>query len=369
MNVGVPKETASGERRVALVPDSTKRLVEAGVEVLVESGAGLEAGFLDPAYEETGARLVDDAFAGTDAVAKVQMPSDGEVARLGEGQVLVAFLQPLVNGELVRALAERKVTAFSMDSIPRITRAQPMDALSSQSTVSGYKGTLLAADHMPKFMPMLMTAAGTIAPARVLVLGAGVAGLQAIATARRLGAVVSAFDVRPAVKEQVESLGASFLELDVEGAEGQGGYAVALAADQHGREQELIAHHVAESDAVITTALIPGKPAPVLITADAARSMRPGSVIVDLAAEAGGNCELTRPGETVVEGGVTIVGELNLPSSMPLHASQMYSRNVWTFLNHLLGGGAELTLDFDDEITRETCVTHEGKVLKEPVAA
>ena len=216
MKVGVPKETASGERRVALVPDSTKRLVEAGVEVLVESGAGLEAGFLDPAYEETGARIVDDAFAGTDAVAKVQMPSDGEVARLGEGQVLVAFLQPLVNGELVRALAERKVTAFSMDSIPRITRAQPMDALSSQSTVSGYKGTLLAADHMPKFMPMLTTAAGTIPPARVLVLGAGVAGLQAIATARRLGAVVSAFDVRPAVKEQVESLGASFLELDVE---------------------------------------------------------------------------------------------------------------------------------------------------------
>jgi H+-translocating NAD(P) transhydrogenase subunit alpha len=369
MKVGVPKETARGERRVALVPDSTKRLVEAGVEVLVEAGAGVEAGFLDAAYEATGARLVADAFAGTDAVAKVQMPSDDEVARLAPGQVLVALLQPLVNGDLVRALAERKVTAFSMDSIPRITRAQPMDALSSQSTVSGYKGTLIAADHLPKFMPMLTTAAGTIPPARVLVLGAGVAGLQAIATARRLGAVVSAFDVRPAVKEQVESLGASFLELDVEGAEGQGGYAVALAADQHQREQELIAHHVAASDAVITTALIPGKPAPILITADAARGMKPGSVIVDLAAEAGGNCELTRPGETIVEDGVTIVGELNLPSSMPLHASQMYSRNVWTFLDHLLGGGAELTLDFDDEITRETCVTHEGKVMKEPVAA
>jgi len=369
MKVGVPKETASGERRVALVPDSTKRLVEVGVEVLVEAGAGTEAGFLDPAYEDTGAQIVGDAFSGTDVVAKVQMPSPDEVAKLGEGQVLIAFLQPLVNGDLARALAARKVTAFSMDSIPRITRAQPMDALSSQSTVSGYKGTLIAADHLPKFMPMLTTAAGTIPPARILVLGAGVAGLQAIATSRRLGAVVSAFDVRPAVKEQVESLGASFLELDVEGAEGQGGYAVALSADQHEREVALIGHHVAESDAVITTALIPGKPAPVLITAEAAHGMRPGSVIVDLAAEAGGNCELTKPGETVVEAGVTIIGELNLPSTMPLHASQMYSRNVWTFLNHLLGGGSELALDFEDEITRETCVTHEGKVLKEAVAA
>jgi NAD(P) transhydrogenase subunit alpha len=369
MKVGVPKETASGERRVALVPDSTKRLAEAGVEVLVESGAGAEAGFLDKAYDESGAQLVGDAFSGVDAVAKVQQPSDGEIGKLGDGQILIAFLQPLVNGDLVRALAERRVTAFSMDSIPRITRAQPMDALSSQSTVAGYKGTLIAADHLPKFMPMLTTAAGTVPPARILILGAGVAGLQAIATARRLGAVVSAFDVRPAVKEQVESLGATFLELDVEGAEGQGGYAVALSDDQHEREQQLIAHHVAESDAVITTALIPGREAPVLITADAARGMRPGSVIVDLAAEAGGNCELTKPGETVVEGGVTVVGELNLPSSMPLHASQMYSRNVWTFLNHLLGGGSELTLDFDDEITRETCVTHEGRVLKEPVTA
>jgi len=369
MKVGIPKETAPGERRVALVPDSTRRLVDAGVEVVVEAGAGAEAGFLDAAYEETGAAVVADALAGTEVVAKVQMPSDAEIARLADGQVLIGFLQPLVNGDLVRSLADRRVTAFSMDAIPRITRAQPMDALSSQSTVSGYKGTLIAADHLPKFMPMLTTAAGTIPPARVLVLGAGVAGLQAIATARRLGAVVSAFDVRPAVKEQVESLGATFLELDVEGAEGTGGYAVALSDDQHEREQELIARHVGESDAVITTALIPGRPAPVLVTAEAARGMRPGSVIVDLAAEAGGNCELTRPGETAVEGGVTIVGELNLPSTMPLHASQMYSRNVWTLLNHLLGGGTELALDFDDEITRETCVAHDGKVLKEPAAA
>src|SRR4051812_41466710 len=348
MKVGVPKETASGERRVALVPDSTKRLAEAGVEVLVESGAGVDAGFLDKAYEESGAQVVGDAFSEVDAVAKVQQPSNGEIGKLGDGQILVAFLQPLVNGDLVRALAERRVTAFSMDSIPRITRAQPMDALSSQSTVSGYKGTLIAADHLPKFMPMLTTAAGTIPPARILILGAGVAGLQAIATARRLGAVVSAFDVRPAVKEQVESLGATFLELDVEGAEGVGGYAVALAEDQHEREQELISRHVAESDAVITTALIPGRPAPVLVTADAVAAMRPGSVLVDLAAEAGGNVEGTVPGQTIVKDGVTLIGETNLAATMPTHASQMYSRNVLTFLEHVSSDG-ELALDFEDE--------------------
>jgi NAD(P) transhydrogenase subunit alpha len=369
MKVGVPRETAAGERRVALVPDSVRRLTDASVSVLVEKGAGDEAGFVDSAYEEAGAQIVPEVFAEADVVCKVQAPSEDEVRKLRDGQVLIAFLQPLVNVELTKALAGRRATAFSMDSIPRITRAQPMDALSSQSTVSGYKGALLAAVHLPKFFPMLTTAAGTIAPARVLVLGAGVAGLQAIATARRLGGVVSAFDVRPAVKEQVESLGAAFLELDVEGAEGMGGYAVALAADQHEREQELIARHVQGSDAVITTALIPGRAAPILITAEAIRGMRPGSVIVDLAAEAGGNAELTKPGETIVESGVTIVGELNLPSTMPLHASQMYSRNVWTLLDHLLGEGGELALDFDDEITRETCVTHDGRVLKEPVAA
>jgi H+-translocating NAD(P) transhydrogenase subunit alpha len=368
MKVGVPRETAAGERRVALVPDGVRRLVDAAVEVLVERGAGDEAAFLESAYEEAGARIADDVFAEADLVAKVQKPSEEEVVRLRDGQTLVAFLQPLTSPEVVRALAERRVTAFSMDSIPRITRAQPMDALSSQSTVSGYKGVLLAAANLGKFFPMLTTAAGTIAPARVLVLGAGVAGLQAIATARRLGAVVSAFDVRPVVKEQVESLGATFLELDVEGAEGVGGYAVALAEDQHEREQELIARHVAESDAVISTALIPGQPAPVLITEDAVRAMRHGSVIVDLAAEAGGNCGLTQPGETVVRDGVTIVGETNLPATMPIHASQMYSRNVWTLLDHLISEG-ELVLDFDDEITRETCVAHDGRVLKEPVAA
>ena len=368
MKVGVPKETEVGERRVALVPDSVRRLVEASVEVLVEQGAGEAASFLDESYSEAGARLVPDAYADMDLVCKVQKPSEAEIARLHEGQALVAILQPLTSRDLVQRLAERRVTAFSMDSIPRITRAQPMDALSSQSTVAGYKAVLLAASNLGKFFPMLTTAAGTIAPARVLVLGAGVAGLQAIATARRLGAVVSAFDVRPVVKEQVESLGATFLELDVEGAEGVGGYAVALAEDQHEREQELIARHVAESDAVVTTALIPGRPAPILITAEAVRAMRPGSVVVDLAAEAGGNCELTEPGTTVVRDGVTIVGETNLPATMPIHASQMYSRNVWTLLDHLLTDG-ELALDFEDEITRETCVTHEGRILKEPVAA
>ena len=370
MRLGVPRETAPGERRVALVPDIVGRLVASGNDVLVEVGAGSAAGFTDAAYAEAGASLVQsaaDVYA-AGLVCKVQRPSAAELAALREGIVLVALLQPLVDQELPRELAERGVTAFSMDAIPRITRAQPMDALSSQSTVAGYKGVVVAAATLGKFFPMLTTAAGTIAPAKVLVLGAGVAGLQAIATARRLGAVVSAFDVRPVVKEQVESLGASFLELDVEGAEGTGGYAVALSEDQHEREQELIARHVGESDAVISTALIPGRPAPVLVTAAAARGMRPGSVIVDLAAEMGGNCELTEPGETIEVDGVTIVGEVNMPSTMPFHASQMYARNVQSFLGLLLRDG-ELVLDFEDEIVRETCVAHEGRVLKEVVPA
>lgn len=371
MRLGVPKETAPGERRVALVPDIVGRLIENGNEVLVEAGAGSAAGFTDQAYAEAGASLVPsatDVYSTAALVCKVQRPSGEEVAALPDGTVLVALLQPLVDQELPRALAERGVTAFSMDAIPRITRAQPMDALSSQSTVAGYKAVVVAAATLGKFFPMLTTAAGTIAPAKVLVLGAGVAGLQAIATARRLGAVVSAFDVRPAVKEQVESLGATFLELDVEGVEGTGGYAVALSDDQHEREQELIARRVAESDAVVSTALIPGRPAPVLVTAAAASGMRPGSVIVDLAAEMGGNCELTEPGETIEVDGVTIVGEVNMPSTMPFHASQMYARNVQSFLGLLLRDG-ELVLDFEDEIVRETCVAHEGRVLKEVVPA
>jgi NAD(P) transhydrogenase subunit alpha len=349
------------------VPDTARRLAGDGVEVLVEREAGESATFADADYEEAGARAVsaDELYAEADVVCRVRKPAPDEVARLREGQVLLGLLQPLVDLELARSLAERRVTAFSLDSIPRVTRAQPMDALSSQSTVAGYKAVVLAAEHLGKFFPMLTTAAGTIPPAKVLVLGAGVAGLQAIATARRLGAVVSAFDVRPVVKEQVESLGASFLELDVEGAEGVGGYAVALAEDQHEREQQLIAHHAAASDAVITTALIPGRPAPELITEEAVRGMHAGAVIVDLAAEAGGNCAATKPGETIVADGVTIVGLTNVPATMPVHASQMYSRNVLAFLGLIVAEG-ELRLDFEDEIVRDTCVAHGGEVRKEP---
>jgi NAD(P) transhydrogenase subunit alpha len=366
MKVGVAKESAPGETRVAVVPDTARRLAGDGVDIVVESGAGASASFPDSAYEEAGAAVVaaETLYAEAEVVCKVRKPSADEVARLREGQALVALLQPLTEPELLEQLAGRGVTAFSMDVIPRVTRAQPMDALSSQSTVSGYKAALLAAEHLGKFFPMLTTAAGTIPPAKVLVLGAGVAGLQAIATARRLGAVVSAFDVRPVVKEQVESLGATFLELDVEGAEGVGGYAVALAEDQHAREQELIARHAAESDAVITTALIPGRPAPELITAEGVRGMRPGSVIVDLAAEAGGNCAVTKPGETIVVDGVTIVGLTNLPATMPVHASQMYSRNVQAFLSLLVKDG-RLEIDLDDEIVRGTCVAHGGRVTLE----
>ena len=367
MKVGVAKESDPGETRVAVVPDTARRLVGDGVEVVVERSAGETAAFADTAYEEAGAQLVavEQLYDEADAICKVGRPSAEEIGRLRDGQVLIALLQPLVHPELSRALAERGVTAFSLDSIPRVTRAQPMDALSSQSTVAGYKATILAAEHLGKFFPMLTTAAGTIPPAKILVLGAGVAGLQAIATARRLGAVVSAFDVRPVVKEQVESLGATFLELDVEGAEGMGGYAVALSEDQHVREQQLIAHHAAGSDAVITTALVPGRPAPELITQEAVGGMATGSVIVDLAAEAGGNCAATEPGKTVVVDGVTIVGLTNLPATMPVHASQMYSRNVQAFLGLIIAEGA-LRLDFEDEIVRETCVAHGGKVMREP---
>jgi NAD(P) transhydrogenase subunit alpha len=366
MKVGVAKESAPGETRVAVVPDTARRLAADRVQVLVEQNAGAAATFSDTAYEEAGALVVpaDDLYREAEVVCKVRKPSADELGRLREGQALVALLQPLTDPELLEELARRGVTAFSMDAIPRVTRAQPMDALSSQSTVSGYKAALLAAEHLGKFFPMLTTAAGTIPPAKVLVLGAGVAGLQAIATARRLGAVVSAFDVRPVVKEQVESLGATFLELDVEGAEGVGGYAVALAEDQHAREQELIARHAAESDAVITTALIPGRPAPELITEEGVRGMRAGSVIVDLAAEAGGNCAATKPGETIVSSGVTIVGLTNVPATMPVHASQMYSRNVHAFLALLVKDG-NLALDFEDEIVRGTCVAHAGRVMTE----
>jgi NAD(P) transhydrogenase subunit alpha len=360
MKVGVPRETAPGERRVGLVPETVKRLTAAGFEVAVERGAGEAAAFPDAAYDEAGAALTGDPF-DSEAMAKVQPPSPEEVERLRDGQVLIGFLQPLTDPDGIERLAAAGVVAFAMESIPRITRAQAMDALSSQATVSGYKAALLAAERLPKFFPMLMTAAGTVAPAKVLVLGAGVAGLQGIATARRLGAVVSGFDVRPVVREQVESLGATFLDLGVTGEETAGGYARELTPEEQSRQQEELEARLPDFDAVITTALIPGRPAPRLIPAAAVRAMRPGSVIVDLAAEAGGNCELTAPGEEVVREDVTIVGLTNLPSTMPYHASQLYSRNVFALLQHLAPEGA-LTLDWDDEITSSACVTRREEV-------
>jgi H+-translocating NAD(P) transhydrogenase subunit alpha len=354
MRVGVPKEITGGEQRVALVPDAVSRLE--GFAVAVERGAGEAAGFPDGAYAESGAELVSDAFDGVEAVVKVAGPSDAELAKLRSGQVLIAFLQPLTETERIERLRAAGVLAFAMESIPRTTRAQAMDALSSQATVAGYKAVLIGADRLPRFLPMLTTAAGTIAPARALVLGAGVAGLQAIATARRLGAVVSGFDVRPAVKEQVQSLGATFLDLGVVGEETEGGYARELTPEEQARQQAALEERIPDFDLVITTAAIPGRPAPKLIPAAAAERMRPGSVIVDLAAETGGNCELTRPGEVVEAGGVTVVGLLNLPSEMPGHASQLYARNVSALLEHLAPGG-ELALDWDDEITAGACVT------------
>jgi NAD(P) transhydrogenase subunit alpha len=357
VKIGVPSESAEGERRVALVPEVVAKLVEAGHEVVVEGGAGSAASFEDTAYEEAGAKLADPWTA--EAVVKVQKPSADEAGRLAGGAVLIGFLQPLTDREGIERLAARGVVGFAMESIPRITRAQAMDALSSQATVGGYKAALIAADRLPRFMPMLTTAAGTVQPAKVLVLGAGVAGLQAIATARRLGAVVHGFDVRPVVKEQVESLGAKFLDLGVRGEETAGGYAAELTPEQQAQQQAELEKRLPDYDAVITTAAVPGRPAPKLIPASAVAAMRPGSVIVDLAAETGGNCELTEPGKEVVHDGVTIVGRLNLPSEMPYHASQLYARNVQALINHLAPEGT-LVLDFEDEITADACVTRKA---------
>jgi NAD(P) transhydrogenase subunit alpha len=357
MRVGVPKETAHGERRVALVPEAVRRLTD--VDAVVESGAGEAAGFADRDYVEAGATIGDPWAA--EIVVKVAKPSAAEVELLGDGRALIAFLQPLADPAGIERLAERGVVAFAMESIPRITRAQPMDALSSQSTVAGYRAAVIAADRLPKFFPLLMTAAGTVAPAKVLVLGAGVAGLQAIATARRLGAVVAGFDVRPVVREQVESLGATFLDLGIRGEETEGGYARELTPEQQTEQQRALEERLPEYDVVITTALIPGRPAPTLIPASAVSAMRLGSVIVDLAAEAGGNCELTVPGEEVVREGVTIVGATDLASTMANHASQLYARNVSALLQHLAPGG-ELSLDWSDEITAGACVTRREEV-------
>jgi NAD(P) transhydrogenase subunit alpha len=357
MRVRVPREPGPGEHRVALTPETVGKLRATGFEIVVERGAGVLAGFPDDVYADTGSELVDpsESLADVEGVVRVGPPSPEDVQAMREGLVLIGFLQPLTDEEGIARLRERGVVAFAMESIPRITRAQSMDALSSQATVAGYKSVLLAADRSPKLFPMMMTAAGTIAPARVLVLGAGVAGLQAIATARRLGAVVSAFDVRPAVAEQVASLGATFLDLGVTGEETEGGYARELTPEQQAEQQKALEARIPDFDAVITTAAIPGRPAPRLIPAGAVESMRPGSVIVDLAADTGGNCELTSPGREIAHAGVTIVGLTNVPSLMPQDASRLYARNVAALLEHLAPAGA-LELDFADEITSGACV-------------
>ena len=367
VKVAIPKETAQDERRVALVPDTATKLIAAGLEVSVEAGAGSDAFVPDEAYEAAGVNLVKGAAAllkDADVVLKVQAPAAVEVELLQKGAVLISFLQPATQGDIVTALAKRGITAFSLELVPRISRAQSMDALSSQASAAGYKAVLMAAARLGKFFPMMMTAAGTVAPARVLVMGAGVAGLQAIATARRLGAVVSAYDVRPAVKDEVKSLGATFIELPLEAQEGQGGYAKEQSEEFLRKQRELIGEHIAKSDVVITTAAIPGRRAPLLVTADMVKGMRPGSIIVDLAAETGGNVELTKAGEDVEVGGVTIIGTRNVPSTMPLHASQLYARNVANLLLHLVKDGA-IKLDFADEITKGACITHGGEIVNE----
>jgi NAD(P) transhydrogenase subunit alpha len=365
MQIGVPKESVAGERRVALVPEVLRKLTGQGHEVVVERGAGSAAMIPDSQFEDAGATLAEDpgAVYACDVVLNVAPPTAEEIARLKEGSVVIGFLQPLTNAEGVRALAAAGVTSFAMEAVPRISRAQSMDALSSQANISGYRAALMGAQELGRFYPMLMTAAGTIRPATVLVLGAGVAGLQAIATARRLGAVLQGFDVRAAVKEQVESLGAHFLEFDLGGdLEGAGGYAKELTPEQQARQQELMAEAIGKVDVVITTALVPGRRAPILVTEAAVKKMKPGSVIVDLAGEAGGNCELSEPGKTVIRYDVKILAPLNVPSTMAEHASQLYARNVQSLLDLMIKDG-ELTLDFEDEIIAGACVTRDGEIV------
>jgi NAD(P) transhydrogenase subunit alpha len=365
MKVGVPKESVAGERRVALVPEVVRKMVATDIEVVVEPGAGEPAALLDSAYTDAGATVGDGAWT-AEVVAKVAAPTSEEIAKLGRDSVLIGFLGPLTQPDTTRALADAGVTAFAMEAIPRISRAQSMDALSSQSNVAGYKSVLLASEHMGRFFPMLMTAAGTIPPAKVLVLGAGVAGLQAIATARRLGAQVSGYDVRSAVAEQVESLGAKFLELEAgKGAEGEGGYARELTDEEKAAQQSELTEAIKGFDVVITTALVPGRPAPRLIAAGAVEGMRPGSVIVDLAGESGGNCELTEPGQVVVKHDVTIVSPLNLAATMPEHASSLYARNVQSLLGVLVDDEGALHLDFEDEIVAGACITRDGEIAHE----
>jgi NAD(P) transhydrogenase subunit alpha len=373
VKIGVPREIAAGERRFALVPESAKKLVEQGNEVVIQSARGASADFPDEAYVSAGARVVSDAaeiFGSCQLVLKIQPPEPSEIERLREGAVVVAILQPFQNADTVRRLAAKSVMSFSLDLLPRITRAQAMDVLSSMSTIAGYKGVLIAAAALPKMLPLLMTAAGTLKPARFLILGVGVAGLQAIATARRLGAVVEAFDIRPAVKEQVESLGARFVahEAIQTGAETKGGYAAELTPEQQARQREVLGKHIADADVIICSALVPGRRAPILLSEAQVAMMRPGSIVVDLAADQGGNCALTVPGETVDHGGVRVLGPLNVPASVPMHASQMLSRNFQNFLLHLLKKG-ELQVDLADEITSGTLVTRDGEIVHAAVAS
>jgi len=376
MKVAVVKETRPGESRVALVPLGVKALLKAGLEVVVESGAGDASSVSDAGYLAAGATIAPnaaEAVQGAGMLLHINPPSlsePDELSGLSEGSILVSFLNPLGNAPLVRALADRKISSISMEMVPRITRAQSMDALSSQATVAGYKSVLMAAYHLPKFLPMFTTAAGTIRPGRALILGAGVAGLQAIATARRLGAIVEAFDVRPAVKEQVESLGATFLEPEEEvTAEGEGGYAKELSEDQHKKELEMIGKAIVEADIVITTAQIPGRDAPLLITEEMVRSMRPGSVIVDLASESGGNCAVTKRGETIISHGVHVMGPVDIASTVSVHASQMYSKNIVTLVSEFIGEEGAVELDFENDVIGPSTVTHAGEVRNERVQA
>jgi NAD(P) transhydrogenase subunit alpha len=366
MRVGIPRESAPGETRVAAVPDVARRLERKGIELVVEAGAGAASHVPDSEYADAGISVTSDAAEiwGADVVAKVQAPSRDEIGRLRDDGVLIGFLSPLTDPDTAGALAEANVTSFAMEAIPRITRAQAMDALSSQATVAGYRAVLIAGLDMARFFPMLTTAAGTVKPANVLVLGAGVAGLQAIATAHRLGAIVFAFDVRSAVREQIESLGARFLDLQFEtDAEAEGGYARELTEEEQQRQRDALNEALGRFDAVISTAAVPGRRAPILVTRQGVENMKPGAVIVDLAAETGGNCELTKAGETVVHEDVTIAGPLNLPAQMPDHASQLYARNVAALLELMVDDQGKLELDFEDDVIRGACITHDGQIV------
>ncbi|WP_079677601.1 Re/Si-specific NAD(P)(+) transhydrogenase subunit alpha [Planktothrix sp. PCC 11201] len=370
MKIGIAKESQVDERRVALIPDVVARLVKQGVEVWVESGAGDRACFSDGTYEQAGAKIIDQGtlWSEVDVLLKVGVLEDSEVSQLKSGGVLITFLNPLGNPELIQKLAAQNVTAFSMELIPRTSRAQSMDALSSQANLAGYKAVLIAAAALPKYFPMLTTAAGTIRPAKVLILGAGVAGLQAIATARRLGAIVEGFDIRPEVKEQVQSLGAKFVDVSLEeDTVAEGGYAKEISEKAKERTREVLSQHVAASDVVVTTAQVPGRKAPVLVTEDMVAQMKPGSVIVDLAAEQGGNCECSEAGKDVVKHGVTIIGPINLPASMPIHASEVYAKNISALLALMINKDKQLEINFADDILDGSCVTHNGEIRSERV--